>query len=96
MNVEVLTPDRMLYKGQAEAVSGVNDKGKFDILSYHARFISLLDGELIIHIDKKTKRKIVFVDKGVVRCFDNVVKIYLQEGTIKYELGAEGYGKVSV
>jgi len=95
INVEVLTPDRVLYKGQAEAISGINDKGKFDVLSYHSRFISLLDGEMTIVIDKKTQRKIVFANKGVVRVFDNLVKVYLQEGAeIKYELGSKEYGEV--
>ena len=38
----VKSRDGDLFIGQVKTVTSVNDKGKFDVLSYHANFISLI------------------------------------------------------
>ena len=53
LNVEVLSPEKVIYKGPAVAISAVNNKGKFDVLFQHAQFISIINGDLIIHFNAR-------------------------------------------
>lgn len=76
LHVEVMSPEKILYNGPAQAVSAINDAGKFDILPLHSHFITMIEGDLTIHTDNK-KRLFPKV-QGVIRCFDNDVKIYLE------------------
>ena len=63
LNVEVLSPEKVIYKGPAVAISAVNNKGKFDVLFQHAQFISIINGDLIIHFNNKPeKNSLIFTE----------------------------------
>jgi len=76
LQVEVLSPIKVLYKGPAQAISSINKKGKFDILPGHTSFISLIQKQVIVHTDKKNEKKFD-LQHGVIRCQDNDVRIYV-------------------
>ena len=76
IQVTVLTPQRLLYKGPAVAITSVNDQGEFDVLPQHSNFITLIKDRLVIHFDEKKSQSFV-MDKGVVRCRENEVKVFL-------------------
>ena len=70
MTVQVLTPDELLFDGEAKAVSLPGLSGKFQILDNHAPLIAAL-GEGVVAIDS-TEVKIV---SGFVEVVDNKVTV---------------------
>ena len=77
LSVEVMNPLEILFQGQATAVSSANPRGKFDILPNHAPFISLIKDSVTVHLDSEKSKKFE-LDRGVIRCFDNKVEVYLE------------------
>jgi F0F1-type ATP synthase epsilon subunit len=47
LNVRILSPRQLIFEGQALSVSSKNSVGDFDILPYHANFISLIENNVI-------------------------------------------------
>ena len=43
MQVEILTPDKVLFSGEATSVKLPGSKGQFEVLSNHAPLVSSLD-----------------------------------------------------
>jgi F0F1-type ATP synthase epsilon subunit len=67
--------DKILYRGNAYAVSTVDDKGPFDVLSEHENFIALIKEKVTIHTTPKDKLEMK-IDNGIVRICQNKVYIY--------------------
>ncbi len=57
MNVEIINPDKLIFKGEASLVQLPGKDGSFEILNNHAPLISILaKGKVkIINSDKETK-----------------------------------------
>lgn len=57
MKIEIITPDKHLFKGEIESIKVPGSKGTFTILNNHAPIISTLEkGKLLITtIDKEDK-----------------------------------------
>ena len=78
MNLEILTPDKKVYEGEASSVTLPGTLGQFEILNNHAPIISTLeDGKLIIR--NSGKEEVFLIQGGVVECLNNVVTV-LAEG----------------
>jgi F0F1-type ATP synthase epsilon subunit len=67
--------DKILYRGNAYAVSAFDDKGPFDVLPQHENFIALIKDKVIIHTTPKDKLEMK-IDNGIVRISQNKVYIY--------------------
>lgn len=76
LEVVVRKRDKLVYKGQAEAVSSVNLKGPFDILPEHANFITVIKDFIIVHKLDKTQEK-YDLKNGVLYSADNTITVYL-------------------
>ena len=51
MNLEILTPDKKVYEGEASSVTLPGTVGSFEILNHHAPIISTLeDGKVTIDV----------------------------------------------
>jgi F0F1-type ATP synthase epsilon subunit len=74
--VQVFSPAKILFTGSAVAVTSLNEKGRFDVLPFHANFISIVKKYLIIHPDRKNRQKID-IKTGVLHCKNNVVKVFV-------------------
>ena len=85
LEVTVRKRDKVVYQGQAAAVSSVNQKGAFDILPEHANFITVIKDSLTIHKLDKTKEDII-LKNGVMHSIDNKIAIYLD---ILTQVGAQ-------
>lgn len=48
LKVKILSPTQTIYDGEALSVSSTNSTGKFDILPYHANFITLIQKNPVI------------------------------------------------
>lgn len=47
LTVRVISPKEILFSGEANSVSSKNSKGKFDILPYHAKFLTFIEKQKI-------------------------------------------------
>lgn len=74
MQVKILTPDRTIFSGQADAVYAPAENGDIGILEDHAPYAAVLKGGIIEIISSGSKKEIpindgvleVRVDGGVV------------------------------
>lgn len=78
LTVTVMTPKQILYQGPALAVSSKNSEGKFDILAFHANFISIIENELItVLTDKKEQIEFKFAQAIIVNS-DNKLTVFAE------------------
>ena len=76
LNVVVHTPKRVEFSGKAVAVTSKNKKGKFDVLPFHANFISVIEELLIVH--QPDKREVSLkLQKGVMKVQEDTVHILI-------------------
>ena len=76
LTIIVRNKDKILYNGQAYAVSSINDKGPFDVLAWHENFIAIIKDKVIIHTTPKEKQEIQ-IENGVIRVYEDKVNIYI-------------------
>lgn len=76
LTVIVRNKDKVLYNGQAFAVTAINDKGLFDVLAEHESFISLIKDKITIHATPTQKQEIQ-IENGIVRVYKDKVYIYV-------------------
>lgn len=76
LEVTVRKRDKLVYEGQAFAITSVNNRGTFDILAQHANFITVIKEKLIIHKLDKTEQSFA-IKNGVLHSADNKITIYL-------------------
>lgn len=76
LTVVVRNKDKVLYSGNAYALSSVNDRGIFDILPQHESFISLIKEKVVIHPTIKENNEIQ-IENGIVRIHKDKVYVYV-------------------
>ena len=76
LTVIVRNREKVLYSGQAAAITSINDKGVFDVLPQHENFITLIKEKVIIHKTQKDEEEIQ-IENGIVRVYKNNVYIYV-------------------
>ncbi|GMT44314.1 MAG: hypothetical protein IEMM0006_0146 [bacterium] len=74
MNLEIITPDKTIFKGEVDLVQLPGIDGSFEILNNHAPLISAL-GEGIIKIRKGKSEDFFEVKAGVIEVLDNKVLV---------------------
>ena len=80
MTLEILTPDKKVYEGEATSVTLPGTLGFFEILSHHAPIVSTLeDGKVTVRGGSAGKEEVYLIQGGVVEASDNKV-IILAEG----------------
>ena len=54
LTVKIISPTQTIFDGEAYSISSVNSLGKFDILPYHANFITLVQkSPIFLRVRKK-------------------------------------------
>ena len=82
MTLEILTPDKTLYQGEATSVTLPGTLGSFQILNNHAPIISTLqDGKVVVK-GGSGKDDTYLIRGGVVEASNNKVMI-LAEGVLE-------------
>ena len=76
LNLKIQTREDILYKGEVDSLSSVNNTGKFDVLRQHANFISMIKDYLIIR-EINGKEREVKLGTGIMRVAGNKVNVYL-------------------
>lgn len=76
LTVTVKSPGQTVFSGWAKAVTSTNEKGLFDVLPYHANFISLIRGTVIIHQEDNKEMKIS-LETGIIKVYEDTVHILI-------------------
>lgn len=75
MNLEIVTPDKELYSGEASLVQLPGIDGLFEILNNHAPLISALKKGQVKVVDGQDETKFFEVRGGVVEVLNNKVLV---------------------
>ncbi len=59
LQVRIASPKEIIFEGEATSVSSINSHGKFDILPYHANFLTLIENTPI-YVRKPNKETLSF------------------------------------
>jgi F0F1-type ATP synthase epsilon subunit len=76
LSITIKDSEKTIFDGFAKAVSSTSNKGKFDILPYHANFIALIKESVIIHQDNKEPQMFP-IETGVMKVKDNNIEIII-------------------
>lgn len=76
LTVTIKNPERTEFEGQAAAVSSSNDSGPFDILPFHANFITLIKEVIVIHqLDGKEVK--IPLQQGIMKIYEDKVHVLI-------------------
>ncbi len=79
MTLDILTPEKKLYSGEASLVQLPGVEGSFEILNHHAPIISALkDG--IVRFKNAEGEKRIRITGGFVECLNNKVIVCAEGG----------------
>lgn len=79
MTVEIITPERKLFDGEATMVKVPGEKGSFQILNMHAAIVSTLEKGSVV-IRQMDNNELTFaVNGGLVECKNNKIVILVEE-----------------
>ena len=81
MTVDIITPDRKIFSGEASEVTLPGSQGQFQVLKDHAPLVSTL-GQGSIVVQSNAGQQTFTVDGGVVEVLQNNVLV-LAEGVIE-------------
>lgn len=73
MQIEIITPEKSLYKGDIISATFPGTDGSFGILNQHAPIISTLKKGAISVIDQNNKPTVFQVEGGVVEVSNNKI-----------------------
>ena len=80
MNLDILTPEKKLYSGEATLVQLPGVEGSFEILNNHAPIISALKNG-IVRFKNADGEKRIRITGGFVECLNNKVIVCAEGGT---------------
>ncbi|MFO7879710.1 MAG: FoF1 ATP synthase subunit delta/epsilon [Bacteroidota bacterium] len=79
LQVEVISPEKTLFKGESSLVQVPGAKGSFQILNMHAPIIStLVEGKVRV-VGVRGKEEFFEISSGVVECHDNKIIILVEK-----------------
>ncbi len=81
MQLDILTPEKKLYSGDATSIKLPGISGNFELLDNHAPIISALAEGEIKYSTSEGETKIVIKD-GFVECLQNKVVVLIGSGEI--------------
>ncbi len=74
MNLEIITPDKKVFAGEANAVTLPGTEGQFQVLNRHAPLVSTLGkGDVVVEVSGA--KQTYTIDGGVVEVLNNKVLV---------------------
>ena len=78
MELKIITPEKVLYEGEAEAVTFPGLDGSFDVLPHHAPLISALQKGVIRYRVEGTENEQP-VGSGFVKVENDILSVCIEE-----------------
>ena len=85
-DLEIITPEKIVFKGQISSVTCPGADGRFQILRNHAPFISALNIGPLWFIDEEGSRRLFAVSGGASHVLKNKVLILADTAESKEEI----------
>jgi len=76
LNVVVRDRSGILFEGEADSISSYNDTGDFDIMPFHANFISIIKNKIVLR-SKGGMVQTIPLEIGILKVSQNKVEVYL-------------------
>ncbi|EMJ93869.1 ATP synthase F1 subunit epsilon [Leptospira alstonii] len=92
LNVSVISPEKILYKGEVDSLVVPGSEGFFGILPNHAPLVAVL-GIGVLEIRKGEKLKVLSVEGGFIEIKDNAISILTDHGALKEDIDVEAEKK---
>ncbi|PWJ55315.1 F-type H+-transporting ATPase subunit epsilon [Dyadobacter jejuensis] len=74
MHLDIITPDKKVYNGEATSVILPGTEGQFQVLNRHAPLVSTL-GRGTVVVDTGADKQTYTIDGGVVEVLNNTVLV---------------------
>ena len=71
MKLEILTPEKTIYKGEVNSIKVPGSKGSFTVLHNHAAIISTLTKGQISFVSENKKDEVINIIGGIVEVKKN-------------------------
>ncbi len=78
MQLEIITPDKTIFKGEVDSATFPGSKGSFQVLKDHAALISSLDKGKVVYQTGNSNNELV-VNGGVVEILNNNIILLAEE-----------------
>ncbi len=78
MNLEIVTPDKIVFEGEAQLVQLPGLDGSFEVLNHHMPMIAGLTKGKVRVIDADKNENIFEIKGGVLEVVDNKVMVLAQ------------------
>jgi F-type H+-transporting ATPase subunit epsilon len=75
MTVEIIDPDKTIFKGEAELIQLPGKDGSFEVLNNHAPLIAVLKAGKVKLVDKSKNIEFFEIKGGVIEVLRNKVLI---------------------
>lgn len=82
MLVEILTPEKKIYTGDAKGVQMPGVSGSFEVLDNHAPLIAALQAGTIRLANVDGSSKSIKINSGFMECLKNKVVILVEGGEV--------------
>jgi F-type H+-transporting ATPase subunit epsilon len=81
MNLDIITPDELVYSGKIQLIKVPGASGSFEVLKNHAPIISTLDKGTIKVVEANEEKTEHFfnIDKGLIEVNHNNVIVLLEK-----------------
>ncbi len=76
LTVTIKSPNKDIYKGEAVSISSENSSGKFDILTDHANFITVIENKPIVISQTNKEKQTYTFPLAIISVSKNQVNIY--------------------
>lgn len=88
LDVEIVSPEKYIYRGKAQSVSVPGSLAPFEILFNHAPIFSLLDPGIIKIVEETGDTALYAVKNGFVEVLHNSISIVAERIASKEELNS--------
>jgi F-type H+-transporting ATPase subunit epsilon len=83
MQIEILTPEKKLFSGDAYGIQLPGVNGSFEVLEKHAPIVSALgSGAIKILLDRKGNTTKYTISGGFVEVLNNTVSVLLEKAVL--------------
>lgn len=85
-SIQILSPEKVIFEGQALSLTCHNEKGIFDILPEHTNFMSMIDSKIIVREAEK-KETVIPIDEAILQVVKGHVIIMVHIDVSKKDVG---------
>ncbi len=79
MLLEIITPEKSIFKGEVKMVQVPGTKSPFQMLQNHAPIISTLEAGKVRIVKNNDKEDFFDVTSGVIECHNNNIKVLIEQ-----------------